>query len=86
MIEGKNFLLKGSAKKTGFYTTRYVQDIGKEKAITTALNIIRQQLKNNVVKESGSNPEMFIEEIVELETFENIKVPGSGFTWFPMKE
>ena len=85
MIEGKNFVLKGKAEKLGFYTTRYVEGANEEEATNRALDLIRTEIKGNVEKDTDANPEMFVKEIVELESFEDANVPGSGFSWFPMQ-
>lgn len=85
-IEGKNFLLKEEYECSGFFTTRYVEQESEEKAIESAMNLIRDELKFNVSKKSNKNPEMFVQEIVELESFGDANVPGSGFSWYPMEE
>lgn len=86
LINGKDFTLKGENKKYGFYTTRYIEGHSEDEATKKALNLIREELKDKVVKNPAENqPEMFVEEIVELESFEDALVPGTGFTWHPQK-
>lgn len=89
-VEGKNFKLKNqerdNKKGYGFYTTRYVEAINEDSATKNTLDLIREEIKNHVVKDSAQNqPEMFVGEIVELESFEDALVPGKGFSWYPQK-
>ncbi len=66
----------------GFFTTRYIEAKNEEEATKIALDLIKKELKDNVERESKYTPKMFIKVIAELESFENAKIPGSGFSWF----
>jgi len=81
LVCGEGFQIKGESGKSGFYTTRYVEGQDDKDATQITLDLIKIELSNNI--ERTSSPKMFVKEIVELESFEDAKVPGSGFSWFP---
>lgn len=85
LIHGKNFMLKfeESIKLYGFYTTRYIEAKDSELAKEYALDLIRNELREHVLNEQANPPIMYIEEAVEIESFEGISVPGKGFTFYP---
>lgn len=86
MLEGRGFLMdmEGSVKKYGFFTTRYVEAENPEQAELKAIQLIREdQSITMAVKNEGSKPSIYLDSIAELESFEDVRLPGRGYTFFP---
>jgi hypothetical protein len=86
MLEGRNFLLdmEGSVEKYGFFTTRYVEAENPEQAEIKAVQLIREDQSLKVAaKNEGSKPLIYLDSIVELESFEGVRLPGTGYSFFP---
>ncbi len=85
MVEGVNFLIGvgSEVRKHGFFTTRFVEAWDKREAEARVMDMLRVELKTLVQNENSDSPVMFVEEIEELETFGEFKVPGAGFAWYP---
>ncbi len=84
MIEGNNFLAKSDEGliKEGFFTTRFIEAENESIAIKKTMISIRDEISDYYFNDNDDTPNMKIEEIVELNSFGDNKVPGSGFTWF----
>jgi hypothetical protein len=85
-LEGRNFLLdiEGSVKKYGFFTTRYVEAENAEQAEMKAVQLIRKdQSLKTTAKNEGAKPMVYLDSITELESFEGVRLPGTGYAWFP---
>ena len=86
MLEGKNFLIEyeGKIQKHGFYTTRYIEAENLEEAELKAVETIKSDKKliDSVKNERTDAPMIYLEEISELETFENVNPPGTGYTFY----
>ncbi len=68
-LEGKNFWLKldDSAKKFGFFTTRYVEADDPENAENAAVQMLREDPKLQAVLNDRSDPPtIFAGEIIEI--------------------
>lgn len=86
MLEGRNFLLdiEGSVRKYGFFTTRYVEAENPEQAEMKAVQLIREdQSLKTAAKNEGSKPMIYLDSITELESFEGVRLPGTGYALFP---
>ncbi len=87
LVRGDNFLLNldGKNQKLGFYTTRFVEAQNEEDAEERAIVLLRDdsKLRSGVLNEQSDSPVMFAEEIVELKSFDGLKTPGTGFTFYP---
>jgi hypothetical protein len=87
MLEGHNFLIKieDDAKKYGFFTTRVVEARDEEEAGQKAIEILRNDtdLVALIQNEESDSPTMFVEKVEELKGFSRIRVPRTGFVWFP---
>ncbi len=86
MLEGRGFLLdlKGSVKKYGFFTTRYIEADNPEQAEIRALQLIRQdKLIKAAAKNEGSQPMIYVDSIVELKSSEGSRLPDTGYRFFP---
>jgi hypothetical protein len=43
-------------------------------------------LKSLVLNQQNDPPELYVEEVVELDSFEGINMPGQGYTFYPENE
>jgi hypothetical protein len=86
LINGKNFILDlgEGPKESGFFTTRYVEAKDAHEAENKVVELIKndEHLKQNVFNEKNNPPILYAEEIVELESFDGISVPGGGYTFY----
>ena len=86
LLEGKNFLLshEGKLQKHGFFTTRYVEAGNPEEAELNAVDLIKGDttLIASVKNEHSDIPMIYLEELYEIESFDDKKVPGAGYTFY----
>jgi len=87
LVQGKNFSLslEGEAKTMGFYTTRWVEAKSPQDAENSVIELIKndKNLKDAVLNEKNNPPMLYAEEIIEIENFEGVKPPGSGYSFYP---
>ena len=87
LVRGDNFWLnlEGENQKLGFYTTRFVEAQNEDEAEEKAIALLRNdpKLRSGVLNEQSDSPVMFAEEIVELNSFDGLKIPGTGFIFYP---
>jgi hypothetical protein len=87
LIRGENFLinLEGTDQKFGFYTTAFVEGRDEEQAEQRAIELLRddKEFRQSVLNDKSDTPMMFVEEIAELESFEGLNLPRTGFSFFP---
>ena len=87
LIRGENFLinLDGKGQKFGFYTTAFVEGQDEEQAEQRAIGLLRddKEFRQSVLNEKSDAPMMFVDEIAELESFEGLNLPRTGFSFFP---
>lgn len=85
-VRGENFLLKldGKAGKVGFYTTRFVEARNDHEAEENAISALRNDptLRQGVLNEKSDAPMLFAEEIVELDSFDGLTLPGTGLSFY----
>ena len=85
-LTGRNFWMEanGQPKQMGFYTTRFVNADTPENAENLAVQLIREdsKLREAVINERSDPPTIYAEDIELLQTFEGIKVPGTGYTFY----
>ncbi len=76
--------MEGSVRKYGFFTTRYVEAENPEGAELSAVQLIREdQSIKAAVKNEGLKPTIYLDSITELESFEDVRLPGAGYSFFP---
>jgi hypothetical protein len=87
LVRGENFLisLDDVDQKVGFFTTRYVEADDDESAELAAIDLLRNdpKLVKGVLNNRSDPPRMHVEEIEELESFEGLRMPGTGFAFYP---
>ena len=84
-IHGENFLIKfeGEIVPTGFYVTRLVEAKDEEEAELKAIEMVRKDKSIKNVKNSKDDPPMlYVEELAEVESFGDLKPPGTGFIFY----
>lgn len=84
LVEGVNFLIEmdNELRKYGFYTTRFVTAEDEVQAEKLAVEMLRFELRNSVRNDKSDSPVMFVEEIEELKSFDQVDTPGTGFVWY----
>lgn len=89
-LHGKNFLIRFDGRKqvVGFYTTRFVEAENPEEAENKAVQLIREdrKLQKVVLNDKSDPPMIFVEEIEEKVSFDGVKLPGTGYTFYPVKK
>ena len=83
-IRGENLFIEidGKIGRYGFYTTRYVEAEDENAATSIVLELIQKELAKVSLNDSTDAPLLEMEEIQEIESFGDIKPPGSGFSLF----
>lgn len=86
LIHGRNFLLSldGKVRKTGFYTTRFVEAQDAERAEVAAIELIKSdpKLLDIVLNKREDGPVMNVEEIEEIKTLR----PQAGYAFYSEEE
>jgi len=87
MIRGENFFLDldERVKRYGFYATRFVEAHSPEDAQRHAVDRIRNdaELRAAALAPKTVEPEIFVEEIIEVESNSVPESKGAGFSFFP---
>jgi hypothetical protein len=90
LLRGQNFLLnlEGKRERVGFYTTRFVEAQNPQEAEANAISALRTdpELCDSVLNDKSDPPMMFIEEITELESFDGLTLPGTGFSFYTCEQ
>ena len=90
LVHGQNFLLDvdGKVKKVGFYTTRFLEANDDQEAEENAISTLRNDptLRSGVLNEKSDAPMLYVEEIAELDSFEGLTLPGTGFSFYTRDE
>lgn len=86
MLNGCNFriTLEGTVQRVGFYTTRFVEASDPEQAELQAVSLVKndEELRAAVRNEPDDPPTIHLEEIVEVADFEDVQVPGAGYSFY----
>ena len=87
LVRGENFLMNvdGEDQKLGFYTTAFVEAQDEEEAEQRAIGLLRddREFRRSVLNEQSDAPMMFADEMHEVESFEGLHLPRTGFSFFP---
>ncbi len=85
-LRGENFLLsvEGTAKRLGFYTTRFLEAPDERAAEQQAVESLRQneELRSGVLNDPSDPPMLFAEEIEEIPSFEGMEDRDLGLAFF----
>jgi len=85
-LNGRDMLIrveKGELKKHGFYTSRLVEAPDEETAELMAVDLLKAEYREVLSNTKDDPPVVYVEEIVELESFGDNPVPGEGAAWYP---
>ena len=86
MLKGCNFRieLEGVVQRLGFYTTRWVEANNPEEAEMQAVALVKNDgdLRVAVRNKPEDLPTIHLDEIIEVADFENIQVPGAGYSFY----
>lgn len=84
LVEGQNytFISNNTREKFGFFTTRFVEADNSSEAEDIVLQLINDELKQIAWNDLNDPPVISIDEIEIISSFENIDVPGFGFTFY----
>lgn len=89
-VRGENFLfeLDDEERRLGFYTTVFIEAENEEQAELQAIDLLRNdpKLVDGLLNPKADSPMMFVEEIDELESFADVTLPRTGFSFFPQDE
>ncbi len=89
VARGENCLLQveDHHEKLGFYITSYLKAKNPMEAEHLVVQVLMKELKAYYHLEVGDHdpPRIFVEKIEELESFDGIELPGSGFAFFKPK-
>jgi hypothetical protein len=87
-IHGKNFAIREDDRPDphmrGFYTTVYVEAADLPAAELAAVEVLRQdeQLRATTCNDRSDRPILDVEEIQEIESFEGLRLPRTGFVFY----
>lgn len=86
-VRGENFLMRieEQDQKLGFYTTVFVEALNEESAELKATELLwnDQRLIGSMLNTESDSPMIFVEEIEELESFDGLNLPRTGFAFYP---
>lgn len=84
VINGQNFKMnfEGKTQKVGFFATRRVENDDVDAAEKVALDSVRSEFGSLVLNDRDDPPVMYIENIYEVDSFDDDPVPGEGATWY----
>jgi hypothetical protein len=83
-MEGRNIALNldGETKCHGFFTARFLEAGSNEEAEAYALQMVNKELEGFMLNRKEDPPVIIVEEVSQLESFDDHLVPGKGFTWY----
>lgn len=90
-VHGRNFQLawqdergRDQTRRVGFYTTVHVKARNAQQAELRAVKILKgdKALLASVRNLRSDPPRMLVDDIVELESFEGLRVPRTGFAFY----
>ena len=72
-------------QKFGFYTTVFVEALNEETAELKATELLwnDHRLIGSMLNTESDSPMIFVEEIEELESFDGLTLPRTGFSFYP---
>lgn len=83
VVEGNNYktVVDNNLRKFGFYTTRFVEAKDYIAAKMKALELVVEDLDHIIFNNPEGFPDIDVSQPVEVESFGDCEVPGSGFIW-----
>jgi len=83
VVKGNNYktAVGSRVQEFGFYTTRFVEAHSAASAKKRALKMVERELEKVVFNKQTGLPVIEIPQFVEVDSFGDHDVPGSGFVW-----
>lgn len=83
-LEGGNFRVEegGEILPMGFFATRFVEAASPDSAAQMCAGFVQDEYVGLARNADGDPPTICVTEVVEIESFGDYDVPGSGATWF----
>lgn len=83
VVEGSNYhtVVRDKPQKLGFHTTRFIEAKDYITAKMKALELVVEELDHIIFSNPETAPEIDVSLLIEVESFGNSDVPGTGFTW-----
>lgn len=83
MVEGSNVWLNRG--RMGFFATRWIEAGDEQEATAKAIDLVKKELDalQAICNPADEQPTFSVESLREIESFENLVVPGKGFTFYP---
>jgi len=83
LVKGNNYktAVDNSVQEFGFHTTRFVEAKDDAAAKMRALELVVEELDHIVFSNPEASPVIDVPQFIEVESFGDHEVPGSGFTW-----
>jgi hypothetical protein len=89
-IKGRNLLaeIDGVRDRLGFYTTVFVEALSVQDAEFRAIDMLREDTRlRDMALNAKDDPISFCaEDVSEIDSFEGMRLPRTGFTLFPQQE
>lgn len=90
MIHGQNFLMEvdGTRQRMGFYTHVFVEANDSDDSEIRAVDVLRldSKLRDGVLNEPDDRPTMSVEEIEQVESFDDCTLPRTGLVFYAQEE
>jgi hypothetical protein len=83
LVKGNNYktVVGSRAREFGFHATRFVESDSHLAAKKRALELVKEELKQIIFNNQAGSPVIEVPQFIEVESFGDHDVPGSGFTW-----
>lgn len=89
-LDGQNFEVEfdGKVQKLGFFTTRWIEAVDPKKAELKAVELVKtdESLVKAVRNKKDNPPMIYLSELSEIDSFDNVNVPGCGYSFYPDKD
>jgi hypothetical protein len=86
-INGQNYLLnwEGKAQRMGFYKTYYLEADDPQEAENLAVSkiVADPKWRSSILNSHDDEPVMYLDSLVEVETFEGIPNLEQGYVFYP---
>jgi hypothetical protein len=89
-LDGQNFEIEfdGKVQRLGFFTTRWVEAVDSKEAELKAVELVKNDelLAKSICNKKDNPPMIYLSELLEMDSFDNINVPGGGYSFYPDKD
>jgi len=84
LVKGNNYktVVGNRTQEFGFHATRFVEAKDYIAAKMRVLELVLEELEQIVFNNQAGSPVIEVPQFIEVESFGDHDVPGSGFTWY----